>query len=143
MKELEEQLATLKTEMDSLYNLKKGLEVQIENKAAKAKQLQEKKSQLLSWVSELELMSKEKGDEISTIQKKMKDNEMNFTSRIEDLMTQVKILQLETVSLYSQNGKLKAGKQKEASAQAKGFKNQINVLQKELESLHSEKSHLK
>ncbi|KAI9401193.1 hypothetical protein POPTR_001G094332v4 [Populus trichocarpa] len=143
MKELEEQLATLKTEMDSLYNLKKGLEVQIENKAAKAKQLQEKKSQLLSWVSELELMSKEKGDEISTIQKKMKDNEMNFTSRIEDLMTQVKILQLETVSLHSQNGKLKAGKQKEASAQAKGFKNQINVLQKELESLHSEKSHLK
>uniref|UniRef100_B9GL86 NAB domain-containing protein n=1 Tax=Populus trichocarpa TaxID=3694 RepID=B9GL86_POPTR len=108
MKELEEQLATLKTEMDSLYNLKKGLEVQIENKAAKAKQLQEKKSQLLSWVSELELMSKEKGDEISTIQKKMKDNEMNFTSRIEDLMTQVKILQLETVSLHSQNGKLKA-----------------------------------
>lgn len=126
-----------------MYNLKKDLEVQIENKAAKAKQLQEKNSQLLSWVSELELMSKEKGDGISTIQKKMKDNEMNFTSRIEDLMTQVKILQLETVSLHSQNGKLKAGKQKEASAQAKGFKNQINVLQKELESLHSEKSHLK
>jgi myosin protein heavy chain len=73
----------------------------------------------------------------------MKDNEMNFTSRIEDLMTQVKILQLETVSLHSQNGKLEAGKRKEASAQAKGFKNQINVLQKELESLHSEKSHLK
>ena len=56
--------------MDSLHNLKNDLEVQIENKAVEAKPLQEKNLQLLLWVSELELVSKEKGDEISTTQKK-------------------------------------------------------------------------
>ncbi|CAK7335678.1 unnamed protein product [Dovyalis caffra] len=142
MKELEGQLTTLKTEMDSLCSLKKEHEAQIEKKEAESKQLQEKNSQLLSRVSELELMSKEKGDEIYTIQKKMKDNEKSFTSRIEDLMAQVNNLQLETMSLRSQNGKLEASKRKEASAQAKGLKNRINVLQKELDSLRAEKYQL-
>jgi len=142
IKELEGQLATLKTEMDSLYTLKKDFEAQIENKAAEAKHLQEKNSQLLSRVSELELMSKEKGDEISTIQKQLKDGEKNFISRIEDLMAQVNNLQLETVSLRSQNAKLEASKRKEVSAQAKGLKNRINILQKELDSFRGEKSQL-
>ncbi|KAG5249415.1 myosin [Salix suchowensis] len=65
-----------------------------------------------------------------------------FTSRIEDLMAQVNNLQLETVSLRSQNAKLEASRRKEASAQAKGLKNRINNLQKELDSLRCEKSHL-
>ncbi|KAF9685905.1 hypothetical protein SADUNF_Sadunf03G0103100 [Salix dunnii] len=142
IKELEGQLTTLKTEMDSLYTLKKDFEAQIENKAAEAQHLQEKNSQLLSRVSELELMSKEKGDGISTIQKQQKDGEKSFTSRIEDLMAQVNNLQLETVSLRSQNAKLEASKRKEASAQAKGLKNRINILQKELDSLRCEKSQL-
>ncbi|KAJ6347337.1 hypothetical protein OIU76_003923 [Salix suchowensis] len=142
IKELEGQLTALKTEMDSLYTLKKDFEAKIENKAAEAQHFQEKNSQLLSRVSELELMSKEKGEGISTIQKQLKDGEKSFTSRIEDLMAQVNNLQLETVSLRSQNAKLEASRRKEASAQAKGLKNRINNLQKELDSLRCEKSHL-
>ncbi|KAJ6705457.1 MYOSIN HEAVY CHAIN-LIKE PROTEIN [Salix purpurea] len=82
IKELEGQLTALKTEMDSLYTLKKDFELKIENKTAEAQHFQEK---------------------ILTAA---------FTKR------------------------------KEASAQAKGLKNRINNLQKELDSLRCEKSQL-
>ncbi|KAJ9173699.1 hypothetical protein P3X46_016809 [Hevea brasiliensis] len=139
---LEGQLYVLRTELESLRSLKIGLEKKIEEKETEARQLGETNVQLRSRVSELELISEDKGNEISAMTVRMKENENNLTSRIEVLLTQVNNLQQEMESLRAEKAELVESKRNGESAQVKGLKDQANILQQKLESLSKEKTEL-
>ncbi|KAH7550169.1 hypothetical protein JRO89_XS13G0146700 [Xanthoceras sorbifolium] len=127
MKELEDLLSSLKLE-------KKDLEAQCESKGAEITQLGEKNVGLHARISELELISKEKGDEICNLVKKLKDSEHNLTSKIEELMAQLSYLQLEVDSLR--------GPKEEAIGQVRRLTDQVSLMQRDLVSLTSQKTEL-
>ncbi|PQM42541.1 protein NETWORKED 1D [Prunus yedoensis var. nudiflora] len=143
VKELEGQLTGFKIELESLCCQKRDLEAWKEGKAAEAKQLGEKNIGLHARVLELEIGLKGKEDEISDLQKKLKENEDSSTSKVSDLMAQASNLQVEVNSLRAQKGELEqkmVSKKNESLAQVKGLRDQINGVQKELKSLRQHKT---
>ncbi|ONI07359.1 hypothetical protein PRUPE_5G115200 [Prunus persica] len=143
VKELEGQLTVFKIELESLCCQKRDLEAWKEGKAAEAKQLGEKNIGLHARVFELEIGLKGKEDEISDLQKKLKENEDSSASKVSDLMAQASNLQVEVDSLRAQKGELEqkmVSKKNESLAQVKGLRDQINGVQRELKSLRQQKT---
>uniref|UniRef100_A0A2C9WJ96 NAB domain-containing protein n=1 Tax=Manihot esculenta TaxID=3983 RepID=A0A2C9WJ96_MANES len=135
VKDLEEQQNGLRIELESLRSLKTGLEKKLEEKEMEAKQFGETNVQLHSRVSELELISEDKGNEISAMTVRMEENESKLTSRIKVLMTEVDNLKLEMETLSAEKAELEERSKNGESDPAK-------ILQQESESLHREKTEL-
>ncbi|KAK6274639.1 hypothetical protein POUND7_004348 [Theobroma cacao] len=145
IKELEAQVTSLELELASLRATNRDLEVQIENKAAEVKQMGEQKIGLQSQISELEMMSKKREDELLILTKKFADNEKESLSRVENLTVQINNLLVDMESVRTQKSQLEEHivfKSDEASNQVKSLMDQINRLQQELEFLHSQKAEL-
>ncbi|KAL4297983.1 hypothetical protein GQ457_12G000730 [Hibiscus cannabinus] len=100
---------------------------------------------LQSQISELEMMSKQKDEQLLTLEMKFEDNEKESLSRVENLTVQINNLVADMESLRTQKAQLEehiAVKGDEALTQVKSLMDQINTLQLELESLHSQKAEL-
>ncbi|GFZ01289.1 hypothetical protein Acr_14g0009240 [Actinidia rufa] len=118
---------------------KRGSKSEIEELMARANSLQLEVDTLRTRILELEMTSKEKEEELSALQRKLEENESDSKSKIEDLMQRVKVFQLEVDNLKSKKGELEEQvvfKSNEATAQVKGFMDQVNILQQELHSLN-------
>ncbi|XP_043810693.1 COP1-interactive protein 1 [Manihot esculenta] len=137
VKDLEEQQNGLRIELESLRSLKTGLEKKLEEKEMEAKQFGETNVQLHSRVSELELISEDKGNEISAMTVRMEENESKLTSRIKVLMTEVDNLKLEMETLSAEKAELEERKRSK-----NGESDPAKILQQESESLHREKTEL-
>ncbi|MBA0684705.1 hypothetical protein Goari_026276, partial [Gossypium aridum] len=145
LKELEAQVTSLELELEQLRATNREQVLQIENKASEAKQLGEVNIGLHSQISELEMMSKKREEELLTLAKKFEDNEKESLSRVENLTVQINNLLADMKSLRTQKAQLEehiAVKDDEASTQVKSLMDQINNLQQELESLQSQKAEL-
>ncbi|XP_021289113.1 golgin subfamily B member 1-like [Herrania umbratica] len=145
IKELEAQVTSLELELASLRATNRDLEVQIENKAAEVIQVGEQNRGLQSQISELEMMSKKREDELLILTKKFEDNEKESLSRVENLTVQINNLLVDMDSVRTQKSQLEEHivfKSDEASNQVKSLMDQINRLQQELEFLHSQKAEL-
>ncbi|KAI9174908.1 hypothetical protein LWI28_024438 [Acer negundo] len=112
----------------------KDLEAQCESKAAEVTQLGEKNVGLHARVSELELILKEKGDEIANLMKKLKDNKDNLTSKNEELIARLSYLQREVDSLHVPKD--------EAIGQVRRLTDHASLMQHDLVSLTSQKAEL-
>lgn len=134
VKELERELGEAKAECDR----KGDLEEEIAMKASESKQLGEKNKGLRSQISGLELVLKEKGDEISTLVDRFGNSELGLTSRIEDLKCQLRNLEQEVGFLRARNTSFEV-KRVEEQEHVKGLMDQVNVMRNELESLRSQK----
>ncbi|KAL1209136.1 COP1-interactive protein 1 [Cardamine amara subsp. amara] len=138
VKELERELGDAKAECDR----KKDLEEEFAMKASESKQLGEKNKGLRSQISGLELVLKEKGDEISTLVNKFGNSELGLTSRIEDLKGQLKNLEQEIGFLRARNADLARNyevKRVEEKDRVTGLIDQVNGMKHELESLRKMK----
>lgn len=133
VKELEGQLAGFKTDLESLCSEKRDLEAWKEGKVAEAEQLGDKNMGLHARIFELELLLKDKNDEISDLLKKL-ENENSSTSKVAYLMAQTSNLQLEVESLRAKKGELEERKN-ESSAQVKGLTDKVHTMKQELETL--------
>ncbi|CAN8244853.1 unnamed protein product [Cochlearia groenlandica] len=102
VKELERELGEAKAECDR----KGDLEEEIVMKASESKQLGEKNNGLRSQISVLELVLREKGDEISTLVNKFGNSELGLTPRIEELKCQLRNLEQEIGFLRARNAEL-------------------------------------
>ncbi|XP_022761036.1 paramyosin, long form-like [Durio zibethinus] len=121
------------------------MELQIENKASEAKQLGEQNMGLQFQISKLEVMSKNREEELLSLTKKLEDNEKESLSRAENLTVQINNLLVDMESLRTQKAQLEEHivfKGDEASTEIKSLMGQINTLQQELESLHGQKAEL-
>nr|XP_011463967.1 PREDICTED: myosin-4 isoform X1 [Fragaria vesca subsp. vesca] len=137
VKELEGQLAGFKTDLESLCSQKRDLEAWKEGKLAEAKQLGDKNIGLHARILELELVLKEKNDEMSDLQKKL-ENEESSALKVAHLMAENNNLHLEVESLSAQKGEMEermASVENKSSAQVKGFTEKINVMNQDLETL--------
>lgn len=135
IKELEGQLSSLRL----------NLEAQLENKTEEAKQLGKENKGLQARVLELELISKEKGDEIANLLKKLQDKETNLTSKIEELMAKVGFLQQEVDTLRARKGEVEGKalyKKNEAVNQIRGLRDQVNAMHHDLACIKSQKNEL-
>lgn len=117
------QISRLKLELEALRSQKTDLESQCVKKTNEAKQLEKENKGLQGQISKLELMSKESKNEMSDLQKKLKDNEKNLTSKIEDLKAQVSELDSSRAS------------ENKATGFVKGLTDQINIMQRDLDLL--------
>ncbi|MBA0616102.1 hypothetical protein Godav_016178 [Gossypium davidsonii] len=145
LKELEAQATSLELELEQLRATNREHVLQIENKASEAKQLGEVNIGLQSQISKLEMMSKNREEELLTLAKKFEDNEKESLSRVENLTVQINNPLADMESLRTQKAQLEehiAVKDDEASTQVKSLMDQINNLQQELESLQSQKAEL-
>ncbi|VVA93528.1 unnamed protein product [Arabis nemorensis] len=134
VKDLERELGEAKAEC-----ARKGdLEEEIAMKASESKQLGEKNKGLRSTISGLELVLKEKGDEISTLVDRFGNSELGLTSRIEELKCQLKNLEQEVGFLRARNTSFEA-KRLEEQEHVKGLMDQVNGMKYELESLRNQK----
>ncbi|GLU05934.1 hypothetical protein SLE2022_230070 [Rubroshorea leprosula] len=102
--DLEDQLTSLKNELESLYCQKRDLEAQLVFKAAEAKQLGEKNKVMEAKVLELQLMAK-RGDGCTDLLNEPGDNKDNLSFKVVELMEQVSILQSEVDSLRAEKSK--------------------------------------
>ncbi|XP_024004749.1 COP1-interactive protein 1 [Eutrema salsugineum] len=138
VKELERELGDAKAECDR----KRDLEEEIAMKASESKQLGEKNKGLRSQISGLELVLKEKGDEISTLVNKFGNSELGLTSRIEDLKCQLRNLEQEIGFLRARNAELSASfevKRAEEKKRVERLMDQVIGMKHELESLRNQK----
>ncbi|CAA7053780.1 unnamed protein product [Microthlaspi erraticum] len=136
--ELERELSEAKAECDR----KGDLEEEIAMKAVETKQLGEKNKGLRSQISGLELVLREKGDEISTLVSKFGNSELGLTSRIEDLKGQLKNLEQEIGFLRSRNADLATRievKRVEENERVTSLMDLVSSMKHELESLRKQK----
>lgn len=143
IKELQAQVTGLELELESLRAHNRDMVVQIDSKAAEAKQLEEENLRLQARISDLEMLTKERGDELTTTIMKLEANESESLSRIENLTAQINDLLADLDSLRNEKSKLEEHmvfKDGEASTQVKGLMNQVDTLQQELESLCGQKA---
>ncbi|KAI3453795.1 hypothetical protein Pfo_010458 [Paulownia fortunei] len=127
MMELEGEVASLKTEIETLCTKKRQLEEQAECKSNEGVQMQEKISRLEARILEQE------------------DNEQWCLSKISDLVARTKNLQLEVNTLHLQKGELEerlSCETKERSLQVEGLMEQVNSLKQDLASVNSQKDEL-
>ncbi|PPS08315.1 hypothetical protein GOBAR_AA12328 [Gossypium barbadense] len=137
IKELEAQMTSLEQELELLRTTNRDMEVQIENKAIEAKHLAEQNVGLQSQISEPEMVSQKREKELLTLTKKLEDNE--------NLTVQTNKLLLDMKRLRTQKAKMEEHivfRSDEASTSIKSLMDQLNTLQQELESLHSQKAEL-
>lgn len=130
LKELDQQLNALKTDLQTQYDEKRGIKERIESKTIESEHESEG---LKSLISELHL---------SPLMEKVRENENNSLSRIQDLKNLVSNLQFELESLQAQNGQPEGnilGNEDGEVDQFKGLMDQVNNMQHELTSLHSQK----
>ncbi|PRQ17479.1 putative transcription factor bZIP family [Rosa chinensis] len=142
VKELEAQLAGFKTDLESFCSQKRDLEAWKEDRVAEAKQLGDKNIGLHARILELELVLKEKNDEISDLVKKL-ENESSSTPKVAYLMAQTSNLQLEVESLHAQKGEMEermATVKTESSDQVEELTDKINAMKQELETLRWERA---
>lgn len=145
MKDLEEQVAALKTEVSSLHTQKRQLEEQVECKSNEAVETQEKISRLEAQIKEMEALSNGQEHAFSAFSKPFVDDKQN-TSSISELEAQAEVMLLELNSLKHQKGELDVGllgDTKHWSAQVEGITEQVSYLQHQLETLNGHKAELK
>ncbi|CAN8245517.1 unnamed protein product [Cochlearia groenlandica] len=138
VKELERELGEAKAECDR----KGDLEEEIAMKASESKQLGEKNNGLRSQISGLELVLREKGDEISTLVNKFGNSELGLTSRIEELKCQLRNLEQEIGFLRARNAELAGSfeaKRVEEKKRTEGLMDQVIGMKHELESLRNQR----
>ncbi|KAJ8538636.1 hypothetical protein K7X08_029932 [Anisodus acutangulus] len=170
IKGLEDQVASMKVELDNLCVQKRELEEQLVCKSSELKQMEESNSRLQSRVLTLE-------DQFSHLLKEFAENQLNSRSRIDDLMEisnglqqevdrldcerheleqkllnetkkgteQVKDLAEKTHFSELQKSELELSLEKkshEASDQVKDLTERTNFLQQELEALRNQNSEL-
>ncbi|KAA8528263.1 hypothetical protein F0562_035486 [Nyssa sinensis] len=143
IKELESQVTSKKLEMETLRTQKRELEEKIELKATEAKQVGEESLGLQARILELEMASKEKGDELSATLKKFEENENNLMSKTEELAGKANDRKLGVDALQTQKNELEGCvvcKSNEASARVKDLMEQLDVLHQELESQLGQKT---
>ncbi|KAF2297927.1 hypothetical protein GH714_005533 [Hevea brasiliensis] len=142
IKELEARVTGLELELESFRAHNRDMGVQIESKVSEIKGLGEENLLLKAQNSELEIMSKERGDELLALRKKLDDDEKESLSKVESLTAQVNTLLADLECLNTQKAELEeqmVSKGDEASSQVKGLMDQVNELQQQMESLHNEK----
>ncbi|CAN0841059.1 COP1-interactive protein 1 [Linum grandiflorum] len=102
VKELEGQLIANKFEMEFLRKEKREMESLLERKVSEVNELQSQITEIKSRYSAREEEEKEdSNDDVASISKRMKDSEEKYTSRIEELATEVNSLQTEVASLHN------------------------------------------
>ncbi|CAN4095212.1 unnamed protein product [Withania somnifera] len=148
IKRLEDQIATMKIELETSCVQKKELGEQITSKSNEIKQLEKGNSGLQVHVQELEAAFREKEDQFSCLLTRFEENQTNSKSRIDDLMAWANSLQQELDSLHTERNEqlMSLSKQKselelslekkhhEATVEAKDFTEKIKCLQQELET---------
>ncbi|KAL4333373.1 hypothetical protein GQ457_07G007400 [Hibiscus cannabinus] len=145
IKELEAHVASLKLELESFQATSRDMVVQIENKASEAEQLGEQNIGLQSRISELEIMSKKREEELLTLTQKLQDDQKEPLSRVENLTVKMNNLLSDVESLHAEKAQLEERmvfRSDEASTQVQSLMDQINTLQLELETLHCQKAEL-
>ncbi|KAK9984758.1 hypothetical protein SO802_034283 [Lithocarpus litseifolius] len=152
IRELESQLTGLQFEVESLHDQKRNMKAHIQSKATEATQLKETNIGLHARILQLEFLLKDKGDEVASLLKKLKDSENYSSLKIADLKEEKEGLHarnLELESALTESGHLISALQKkykikenEASTQFMTLSAQINNLQQDLDSLQTQKSQL-
>ncbi|MED6197436.1 hypothetical protein PIB30_056462 [Stylosanthes scabra] len=137
-KEYEEQLSSHMKEIESLSQQKTSLENQFE-------ELSTNNSRLHDRVLELESMLKEEKGVVSVLEEKLKSNEIQANSNIEELMKQVDKLNLEMKTLHAEKDEreeeIKVEKDK-AITEMKELMDKLNSMQEELDSLGTQNKEL-
>ncbi|KAJ8553156.1 hypothetical protein K7X08_020549 [Anisodus acutangulus] len=131
IKGLEDQVASMKVELDNLCVQKRELDEQL---VCKSKELNQMDERNLS----LEATLLEKDDQFSHLLKEFDENQLNSTSRIDDLMANSSSLQKEKSELELSFEK----KSHEAFDRVKDLTERTNYLQQELEALRNQKAEL-
>ncbi|KAH6825016.1 hypothetical protein C2S53_000668 [Perilla frutescens var. hirtella] len=146
MKDLEEQVAALKTEVSSLHTQNRQLEEQVEWKSNEAVETQEKISRLEAQIMEMEAESNEQERAFTSFSKQFVDDKQHYTSRISELEAQAEVMQLELNGLKHQKGELEVGlldATKHWSTQVEGLTEHVSYLQHQLKTINSHKAELK
>ncbi|KAK6935501.1 Protein Networked (NET), actin-binding (NAB) domain [Dillenia turbinata] len=117
---LEALITTLEVKRDSLCGKLKEMQVQIDREAGNAKVLEEENQGLKFQISKLEIVSSEKSDEISSLLKKLEENENKLGERERELLTLREMLEVHKT---------------ESSARIAGLEAQITTLEVERDSL--------
>ncbi|PPE00563.1 hypothetical protein GOBAR_DD02416 [Gossypium barbadense] len=130
-------MTSLEQELELLRTTNRDMEVQIENKAIEAKHLAEQNVGLQSKISEPEMVSQKREKELLTLTKKLEDNE-NLTVQTNNLLLDMKRLRTQKANMEEYI----VFRSDEASTCIKSLMDQLNTLQQELESLHSQKAEL-
>ncbi|OMO79706.1 hypothetical protein CCACVL1_13492 [Corchorus capsularis] len=134
--ELEEQLTGLKTELESLQHQKRDLEAQLDDQGSETKQHGETNKALYAQISELELIEKLDGDEVTKLMKQIKDKENSLMSKIEESVARVGNLKKQVDYLRAQ----KCEDRGSIACKNNESFDQENVIPQELESLRSQKT---
>ncbi|CAN4077407.1 unnamed protein product [Withania somnifera] len=154
IKGLEDQVAAMKVELENLCVQRRELEEQLGCKANELKQMEDNNSALQSRVLALEATFIQKDDEFSHLLKESNENQLNSTSRMDDLTAKSHALQQEVDRLNTERHELEQkllNETKEGSEQVKDFaeKNHFSELQhvnsplqQEVDSLRVERNEL-
>ncbi|OIT02294.1 PREDICTED: intracellular protein transport protein USO1-like [Nicotiana attenuata] len=155
MKGLEDQVATMKLELENLCVRKGELEDQIVCKSNEVKRMEESNSRLQARVLELQATFRKKDDQFSQLLKKFKENQQKSKSRIDDLMSKSTGLQKEVDRLHAERNELEEKllhETKKGSDQVKDVTERTqfldltertdDYLQHELEALRNQKYEL-
>ncbi|GLU05935.1 hypothetical protein SLE2022_230080 [Rubroshorea leprosula] len=106
IKELEAVVMGLELALESSQAHNRDVEVQIERKATELKQLGEENAAMQARIVVLETMSAKREDVLSALAKKLKGNETESLSRVDNLTVQVNNLLVDVESLRSQKAEL-------------------------------------
>ncbi|PHU08493.1 hypothetical protein BC332_20353 [Capsicum chinense] len=106
MKGLEDQVASMKVELDNVCVRKSELEEQLMWKSNKLKRMEESNSELQSRVLALEAAFIEKDDEFSRILQDIDENQLNSTAKMDDLTAKSHALQQEVDRLNAERHEL-------------------------------------
>ncbi|XP_039062196.1 COP1-interactive protein 1-like isoform X2 [Hibiscus syriacus] len=139
------QINKLEFELNSVKNQKGELEEGLRTKIEEDGKLREENTALQSQISELEMISKQRQEELLILTNNFEDKEKESLSRVENLTMQINNLLVDMELLRTQKAQLEEHivvKGDETSTQVKSLMDQINTLQQELESLHSQKAEL-
>ncbi|KAK7358542.1 hypothetical protein VNO77_00475 [Canavalia gladiata] len=144
--ELEGKLTSLMKEMESLNENKKNLELEVESQTQQVTELNAKNRVLHEKVLELESVLKEENDVVFDLRAKLKSNEEQTKSNVENLMAKMNELEIEIESLRTQKiemeEKIECDKN-EASTQRQELMDQLNAMQQKLDSIRSKNKELK
>lgn len=131
MMEASVKMREMKSEAESLQRNNRQLASKLEKKATKAKKLKEENSMLKARGLELELVSKNKMNEMAELMKNLRDSENNGALKVAELTAELNEVKLKVDFLLVKKSELEVeveGLMNEKMALDKNFKKQVDFL---------------
>ncbi|KAL9242917.1 hypothetical protein vseg_016874 [Gypsophila vaccaria] len=143
---LEGQNSSLKLELDAVMSEKSNIEERFEIKVIEAGKMVDEISELRAAISQVEVLLREKEDQLSALHEKLENTEKESNFQIDALTAQVGDFKQEVDKLLAERSELEeqlSGISAEASAQVEEFREHISSLERELNTMRAEYREMK